>query len=216
VAASIIAAAPNSTCAVSNAQSPTCLDNISTASSHDSFHRKLTPYGPTHVFAPSVYHHPYASHFASGHHLTSTHSLYSCLGSSKGLFCGFLFLVISITSLIIFFVLVHHRNYHFMATMISDMSHSALLILSSVSILIAFFKIRKLKFQPGVHDTADGGLRDLLLRVAAFGLYVYSLFGVIAGALKPHSMQNLAVLITSTLTIVQVRLLAHLCKARVL
>lgn len=64
----------------------------------------------------------------------------------------------------------------------------------------------------GVHDTADGGLRDLLLRIAAFGLYVYSLFGVIAGALKLDSMQNLAVLVTSTLTIIQVNIFALIIK----
>lgn len=135
-----------------------------------------------------------------------SHSLYSCLGSSKGLFCGFLFLVVSITSLIIFFVLVHHPTYNLLATLISDISHSTLLILSSLAIILAYFKIRKLRFQPGVHETADGGLRDLLLRVAAFGLYVYSLFGVIAGAMDLSSLQHFAVLITSTLTILQVTL----------
>ncbi|XP_053200575.1 proton channel OtopLc-like isoform X2 [Panonychus citri] len=135
-----------------------------------------------------------------------SHSLYSCLGSSKGLFCGFLFLVVSITSLIIFFVLVHHPTYNLLATLISDISHSTLLILSSLAIILAYFKIRKLRFQPGVHETADGGLRDLLLRIAAFGLYVYSLFGVIAGAMDLSSMQHFAVLITSTLTIIQVTL----------
>ena len=76
-------------------------------------------------------------------------TLYSCLGSSKGttsrifslysigllkshifigLFTGFLFLAISVTSLIIFFVLVHNPNYNLMATLISDISHSILLI----------------------------------------------------------------------------------------
>lgn len=56
----------------------------------------------------------------------------------------------------------------------------------------------------GIPDTADGGLRDLLLRVAAFGLYVYSFFGVIAGAMNLNSLQHFAVLITSSLTIIQV------------
>ncbi|RWS12618.1 otopetrin-2-like protein [Dinothrombium tinctorium] len=58
----------------------------------------------------------------------------------------------------------------------------------------------------GVQDTADGGLRDLLLKIAAFGLYTYSLFGVIAGALQIDSIQHFAVLLTSTLTIIQVTL----------
>lgn len=46
----------------------------------------------------------------------------------------------------------------------------------------------------------------MLLRIAAFGLYAYSLFGVIAGALDLNSTQHLFVLITSVLTIVQVTL----------
>nr|XP_027198860.1 proton channel OtopLc-like [Dermatophagoides pteronyssinus] len=133
-------------------------------------------------------------------------ALYSCLGSSKGLFTGFLFLAISVTSLIIFFVLVHHPNYNLMASLLSDISHSILLILSSFAILIGFFKMRNLKFLPAMRDTADGGLRDLLLRIAAFGLYAYSLFGVIASSFELNSLQHITVLITSILTIVQVTL----------
>ena len=53
-------------------------------------------------------------------------------------------------------------------------------------------------------ETADGGLRDILLRVAAFGLYMYSMFGVIAGATDFTSIQHQLVLITSSLTIIQV------------
>lgn len=56
---------------------------------------------------------------------------------------------ISVTSLIIFFVLVHHPNYNLMASLLSDISHSILLILSSFAILIGFFKMRNLKFLPG-------------------------------------------------------------------
>lgn len=55
-----------------------------------------------------------------------------------------------------------------------------------------------------MRDTADGGLRDLLLRIAAFGLYAYSLFGVIASSFELNSLQHITVLITSILTIVQV------------
>lgn len=59
------------------------------------------------------------------------------------------FVAISVTSLIIFFVLVHHPNYSLMASVLSDISHSVLLVLSSVAILIGFIKTRNLKFQPG-------------------------------------------------------------------
>ena len=58
----------------------------------------------------------------------------------------------------------------------------------------------------GLNETADGGLRDLLLKIAAFGPYIYSLFGVIAGATNLTSLQNGVVLLTSVLTIVQITL----------
>ena len=64
----------------------------------------------------------------------------------------------------------------------------------------------------GLRDCSDAGLRDLLLRIAAFGLYAYSLFGVIAGALQLHSTQHIFVLVTNVLTIVQVRSHAGLFK----
>lgn len=56
--------------------------------------------------------------------------------------------MISVTSLIIFFVLVHHPNYSLMASLLSDISHSVLLVLSSITILVGFFKTRNLKFLP--------------------------------------------------------------------
>lgn len=143
---------------------------------------------------------------ASHQNLGSNQSLYSCLGSSKGLFSGFIFLVGSITSLIIFFMMLHHPTYSRQATVISEVSHSILLLFCCLATLIAYIKVRRLKFQPGLNDSPDAGLRDILLKVAAFGLYSYSLFGVIAGSMNIYSIQYLTVLITSTLTIIQVTL----------
>lgn len=180
-----------------NSSNVLLLDNISTGSSRESFNGKYT--GHLSYQVNSMYNN-------NLNMIQSTQSLYSCLGSSKGLFLGFLFLVISIITLIIFFVLSHHTNYHLMASLINEGSHSVLLVLSSLSIIAAYFKIRKLMFQPGVNDTADSGLREILLKVAAFGLFTYSLFGLIAGALNLNNVQNLAVLVTSTLSIIQVSL----------
>ena len=172
------------------------LDNISIGSSRDSFNGKYS----------GQLSYPVNSFYTNSNMMQSTQSLYSCLGSSKGLFCGFLFLVISIITLIVFFVLFHHTNYHLIASLINEGSHSILLILSSLSIICAYFKIRKLRFQPAINETVDFNLRDLLLKVAGFGLFTYSLFGLIAGALNLNNKQNFAVLITSILSIIQVSL----------
>lgn len=126
------------------------LDNISIASSRDSFNGKYSGGHLSSYQMNSVYNN-------NLNMAQSTQSLYSCLGSSKGLFCGFLFVVLSIITLIVFFVLFHHTNYHFIASLINETSHSILLALSSFSIIIAYFKIRKLRFIPGVNETADSG-----------------------------------------------------------
>jgi len=57
-----------------------------------------------------------------------------------------------------------------------------------------------------LHDTADDGLHTILLKIGAFGLYCYSLFGFIAGALSLDSLQHTTLLMTSLLTIIQVTL----------
>lgn len=179
---------------VGNSSNVMLLDNISTGSSRESFNGKFS----NHLSYQTN------SMYNNLNMIQSTQNLYHLC--SKGLFIGFLFLVISIITLIVFFVLSHHNNYHFIASLINEGSHSILLVLSSFSIIIAYYKIRKLKFQPGVNDTADSGLRDILLKVAAFGLFTYSSFGLIAGALNLNNIQNLAVLTTSILSIVQVTL----------
>ncbi|RWS09897.1 otopetrin-3-like protein [Dinothrombium tinctorium] len=92
------------------------------------------------------------------------------------------------------------------AILISDVSHSLLLVLCSIATVIGYIKITKLKFKRSVQDTVDNGLRDLLLKIAAFGLYSYSLFGVIAGALEIYSIDHCVVFLTSILTIIQVTL----------
>lgn len=51
----------------------------------------------------------------------------------------------------------------------------------------------------------QSNLNDILLRVSAFGLFIYSVFSVIAGALNAHKDdQNLLVTITSSIAILQV------------
>lgn len=51
----------------------------------------------------------------------------------------------------------------------------------------------------------QSNLNDILLRVSAFGLFIYSVFSLIAGALNAHKDdQNLLVTITSSIAILQV------------
>lgn len=63
------------------------------------------------------------------------------------------------------------------------------------------FRAKNLKFYAA--DTTD--LNDILLRVSAFGLFVYALFSIIAGARYALvKEQNLLVLVTGAITVFQV------------
>lgn len=127
----------------------------------------------------------------------------NCAGSSRGLFLGLFLLVISTICLIVFFVFIHHENLSLLAVYLSDLSHSIIMLISIFAIIVGFFRVRALRFH---YDRKDH-LRDLLLRVSAFGLYTYAMFGIIAGTLSPlHYTPNLLVMITSCLTIIQVTL----------
>jgi hypothetical protein len=63
------------------------------------------------------------------------------------------------------------------------------------------YRVQSLKFR--AEEQSD--LNDILLRVSAFGLFVYAVFSVIAGSLAFNHEPNLLVMITGLLSIVQVR-----------
>uniref|UniRef100_A0A224XZ12 Putative conserved plasma membrane protein n=1 Tax=Panstrongylus lignarius TaxID=156445 RepID=A0A224XZ12_9HEMI len=73
--------------------------------------------------------------------------------------------------------------------------------LSIVAIVIGFIRVQGLKFR----SDEQSDLNDILLRVSAFGLFVYAVFSVIAGSLTALvSEPNLLVMITGILSIFQV------------
>ncbi|XP_046674205.1 proton channel OtopLc-like isoform X4 [Homalodisca vitripennis] len=124
-----------------------------------------------------------------------------CVGASKGLFFGLLLLVGSLICLILFFVLVHHPQLGLLAIYLADVSHCALMGLSIIAIIIGFIRVQGLKFQ----GEEQSDLNDILQRVSAFGLFVYAVFSVIAGALTALTSEpNLLVMITGNLSVVQV------------
>ncbi|XP_049825496.1 uncharacterized protein LOC109597712 isoform X5 [Aethina tumida] len=137
-----------------------------------------------------------------------------CVGASKGLFFGLLMLVASLICLILFFVLIHHRDFGLLAIYLADVSHCVLMVLSIFAIIIGFIRMRltssrlncrvqHLKFK--TEEQSD--LNDILLRVSAFGLFLYAVFSVIAGHLNAFTKEpNLLVMITGVLSVVQVLL----------
>ncbi|XP_049537559.1 proton channel OtopLc isoform X2 [Anopheles darlingi] len=124
-----------------------------------------------------------------------------CVGASKGLFFGLLLLVGSLICLILFFVLVRHPQLSLLAIYLADVSHCALMALAIFAIIIGFIRVQNLKFR----CEEQSNLNDILLRVSAFGLFVYSTFSVIAGSLNAlESEPNLLVMVTGIVAVVQV------------
>ncbi|KAL0268551.1 UNVERIFIED_CONTAM: hypothetical protein PYX00_010452 [Menopon gallinae] len=129
------------------------------------------------------------------------HGRVDCVGASKGLFFGLLLLVGSLICLILFFVLIQHQHLGLLAIYLADASHCALMILSIFAIIIGFIRVRSLKFK----SDEQSDLNDILLRVSAFGLFIYAVFSVIAGALNAFTHEpNFLVMVTGALAILQV------------
>ncbi|XP_063223412.1 proton channel OtopLc isoform X8 [Bacillus rossius redtenbacheri] len=129
------------------------------------------------------------------------HGHVDCVGASKGLFFGLLLLVGSLICLILFFVLIPHPTLGMLAIYLADVSHCVLMTLSIVAIIIGFIRVQNLKFR--AEEQSD--LNDILLRVSAFGLFVYSVFSVIAGSLAAFTHKpNLLVMVTGLLSVLQV------------
>ncbi|EZA50599.1 Otopetrin-2 [Ooceraea biroi] len=129
------------------------------------------------------------------------HGRVDCVGASKGLFFGLLLLVGSLICLILFFVLIHHPELGLLAIYLADVSHCVLMALSIVAIIVGFIRVQGLRFK--AEEQSD--LNDILLRVSAFGLFVYAVFSVIAGSLAAFKHEpNLLVMVTGLLSVAQV------------
>ncbi|KAL6441616.1 hypothetical protein ACFW04_003625 [Cataglyphis niger] len=129
------------------------------------------------------------------------HTRVDCVGASKGLFFGLLLLVGSLICLILFFVLIHHPELGLLAIYLADVSHCVLMALSIIAIIIGFIRVQSLKFK--AEEQSD--LNDILLRVSAFGLFIYAVFSVIAGSLAAFTHEpNLLVMVTGLLSVAQV------------
>lgn len=61
-----------------------------------------------------------------------------CVGASKGFFFGLLSLAVSLILLILYFVLIKQEKFHLLAIYLADCSHSGIMILSILAILIGF------------------------------------------------------------------------------
>lgn len=123
-----------------------------------------------------------------------------CVGTSKGLFMGLFVLVGVVIAIILFFVLIDHTQYGFLALYLGDLSHIVILVLSIIAIVIGFIRVRTLHF----NTEKDEELSDILLSVSSFGIYLSAVLGVISSCHFSFTKPQLFTLAVSGLTIIQV------------
>lgn len=102
-----------------------------------------------------------------------------CSSAHKGMFAGILVIVITIISLIMFFVLDSENKYRTTATVEMTISESLLYILGAAAVIGAFLKMRDLRYMRGRGLALDCNL----LLLAQCGVYIYCMFSIIGSYL---------------------------------
>uniref|UniRef100_V5G3P9 Otopetrin-2 n=1 Tax=Anoplophora glabripennis TaxID=217634 RepID=V5G3P9_ANOGL len=116
----------------------------------------------------------------SNHHFTV-----DCSNAHRGLFAGIMVIVLTIISLIMFFVLSNaahngiqnHRMAEFEVSMVELM----LYIITTVAVVAAMIQLRKLKYDRKIDNEGYTGigLDNTLLVVAQTGMFIYCMFSLI-------------------------------------
>ncbi|XP_015922483.1 proton channel OtopLc [Parasteatoda tepidariorum] len=142
-----------------------------------------------------------ASHHSSYSALQRQYNQVYCTKSNKGLFSGILVLVLSIISIILFFVFINKSDYKMFAIMEAKVTELGLYLLTSVAVCIALLQTRELKYSAQL----DTELDRILLIVSQSGLYLFTMFSII-GSYFTTDQNTLLVLVTSLACITQATL----------
>jgi hypothetical protein len=110
---------------------------------------------------PSVNHHHFSVDCASAH---------------RGLFSGIIILVLTIISLILFFVLIRDPLFSRMAVFEVNICEIVMYIASTIAVIVCMKQMRELDYRKGKHGFELDGI---LIVVAQTGMYVYCLFAII-------------------------------------
>ncbi|XP_063700938.1 proton channel OtopLc-like isoform X2 [Culicoides brevitarsis] len=104
----------------------------------------------------------------------------NCAGSHRGMFCGILIVVLTIISLIMYFVLSKEEREYYQASAVKEVTYCEILLyfLMAIAIVVAAFKMKVLRYSSKRRDTTMS-LDCTLLLVAQSGIYIYCMFSVI-------------------------------------
>ncbi|XP_046422990.1 proton channel OtopLc-like isoform X1 [Neodiprion fabricii] len=142
---------------------------------------------------PGSRHHAQHAYRRSPHHYSV-----DCAGAHKGLFVGILILVLTIISLILFFVLISRPELVSLAVTEVNVCELTLYGMSTMATLVGMFQMRKLRYDGGRNLELD----NILLVAAQTGMFIYSTFTIIGGhfTIEKHTV---LVLITALASVVQ-------------
>lgn len=121
-----------------------------------------------------------------------------CAGAHKGLFIGILVLVLTIISLILFFVLVPRPGLMDLAVTEVNICELTLYGMSIMATLIGMFQMRRMRYDYNKNLELD----NILLVAAQTGVFIYSTFTII-GTHFTLQKQTMLVLITAFSSVVQ-------------
>ncbi len=135
-----------------------------------------------------------------GHH---NHYTVDCTHANTGLFTGIFVLVLTIISVIVFFVLISSKEPELKAAAITvaSLTELSLYCLTTVAVLVGMCQVRGLWYDTSRKLELD----NLLLVVAQTGVFIYAAFCIIGSffQLKEHLLAFLASLATLTQTTLQ-------------
>lgn len=126
------------------------------------------------------------------------HYSVDCARAHKGLFVGILFLVLTIISLILFFVLISRIEFVGLAVIEVNICELVMYALTTIAALIGMWQIRQLKFDGSKNLQLD----NILLIGAQTGMFIYSTFTIIGGQFTMQS-STVLVLVTALASLVQ-------------
>ncbi|XP_066592467.1 proton channel OtopLc-like [Prorops nasuta] len=137
-------------------------------------------------------------HHTHAYRRSPHHYSVDCAGAHKGLFVGILILVLTIISLILFFVLISRPELVSLAVTEVNVCELTLYGMSTLATLIGMFQMRKLRYDGNRNLELD----NILLVAAQTGMFIYSTFTIIGGhfTLERHTV---LVLVTALASVVQ-------------
>nr|XP_045605705.1 uncharacterized protein LOC123762940 isoform X2 [Procambarus clarkii] len=129
------------------------------------------------------------------------HYSVDCAHANRGLFMGILVLVLTIISLILFFVLINNDDYKSLAILEANIIELSVYGVATVTVVIGMVQMRELEFVP----EGDIELDNILLLIAQTGVYIYTSFTVIGGhyTLTDHMILPL---LSAIITLIQATL----------